>query len=251
MHYMTDSCDDFPLFRTSSFLFTVYYRHLAPAAAAGLLWHASCDLVIHTRCEVNGEIVPDTTMTRKDNEMMKRTRQTSLLGISALLVVLSGCASRSDAGVNVNVREEGVHVTVGAEGVHVSVRDHLPVARFASPPDLVVIPGTYVYLVPDSDVDVLYYQDNWWRPFEGHWYRSRDFNGPWRYVGPGDIPGGLRALPQDYRQRTSAGYERMPHEDVKRNWKRWEKEKRWERRDRGEQGERDHGRESGHEHEGR
>ena len=40
----------------------------------------------------------------------------------------------------------------------------------------------------------------------------------------------MRALPQDYRHRLSPGYERIPHRDVQRNWKKWEKEKYWDRR---------------------
>jgi hypothetical protein len=64
--------------------------------------------------------------------------------------------------------------------------------------------------------------------------RSRDYKGSWRYLAPASIPRGLRALPQDYRHRLSPGYERIPHRDVQRNWKKWEKEKYWDRR--GEQG---------------
>jgi hypothetical protein len=55
----------------------------------------------------------------------------------------------------------------------------------------------------------------------------------------------------DYRHRLSAENDRIPYEDVKRNWKRWEKEKHWERRGREEQGEHDQGRKSEHEREGR
>ena len=54
----------------------------------------------------------------------------------------------------------------------------------------------------------------------------------------------MRELPQDYRHRLSPGYERVPHGDVERNWKKWEKEKYWDRRgehDRGGHGEQGHG----------
>jgi hypothetical protein len=99
-------------------------------------------------------------------------------------------------------------------------------------------------MVPDIDVDVLFFQGYWWRPYEGRWYRSRDYKGRWRYVEHRSIPRGLRALPQDYRHRLSPGYERIPHRDVQRNWKKWEKEKYWDRRgehDRGRHGEQDRG----------
>jgi len=149
-------------------------------------------------------------------------RKSRLLVIAALLLVLTGYATKSEARVNVSV------------GIN------LPLFTFAAPPELVVIPGTYVYMVPDIDVDVLFFQGYWWRPYEGRWYRSRDYRGSWRYVSPRRIPSGLRALPPDYRHRLSPGYERIPHGDVKKNWKKWERSKYWDRRgdhDRGGRGE--------------
>jgi hypothetical protein len=159
--------------------------------------------------------------------MIRKTRKSCLLVIASLLLFSTGSATQSEAGVRVNVGEGGVNVSVGT---------NLPAIRYAAPPEVVVIPGTYVYMVPDIDVDVLFFQGYWWRPYEGQWYRSRDYNGQWSYVEPGRIPSGLRELPQDYRQRLSPGYERIPHGDVERNWEKWEKEKYWDRR-----GEKDRG----------
>ena len=161
--------------------------------------------------------------------MAMKTRTSYLTVFAALFFVLTVPATQSEAGVNVNVEEGGVNVNVGEGGVQVSVGNNLPAVRFAAPPDVVVIPGTYVYVVPDNDVDVLFYQGYWWRPYEGHWYSSDDYNGPWSYIEPGKIPRELRALPQDYRHRLSPGYERISHGDVKRHWKQWEKEKHWDR----------------------
>ncbi|MFA6055124.1 MAG: hypothetical protein WC769_07120 [Thermodesulfovibrionales bacterium] len=158
--------------------------------------------------------------------MIRKMRKSCLLLIGALLLVLTGSAAQSEAVVSVNV------------GVN------LPAIRFAAPPAVVVIPGTYVYMVPDIDVDVLFFQGYWWRPYEGHWYRSRDYKGRWNYVAPARIPRGLKELPQDYRHRLSPGHERIPHRDVQRNWKKWEKEKYWDRRGeqgRGGQGDKDRG----------
>jgi len=146
--------------------------------------------------------------------MASNMKTLCLFIVGALFLILIGAAPQSEAGINVNI--------------------NLPAIGFAAPPDLVVIPGTYVYIVPDVAADVLFYQGYWWRPYEGHWYRSRDYRGPWGYIELGRIPGGLRALPQDYRHRLSPGYERLHYGDVQRNWKKWEKEKHWDKR--GEQG---------------
>jgi hypothetical protein len=148
-------------------------------------------------------------------------RKCWLLVLGALLFFATGTATQSAAEVNVNI------------GVN------LPAYRFAAPPEVVVIPGTYVYMVPGIDVDVLFYQGYWWRPYQGRWYRSRDYKGGYRYIEPRSIPRGLRSLPQDYRNRLSPGYERIPHRDVQKNWKKWEKEKYWDKR--GQQGNGGHG----------
>jgi hypothetical protein len=145
--------------------------------------------------------------------MIRKMRKLWLLIIGALLLVLGGSATQSEA--------MGERVNIGV---------NLPAYRFAAPPDVVVIPGTYVYMVPDINVDILFYQGYWWRPYKGQWYRSQDYNGLWRYVEPRGIPSGLRALPQDYRHRLSSGYERIHNRDVQKNWKKWEKERYWDKR---------------------
>lgn len=156
--------------------------------------------------------------------MIMKKIKSYLLVIVALVLVLAGSATQSNA-----------------MGEKVSIEVNLPAIRFAAPPDMVVIPGTYVYMVPDINVDVLFYQDYWWRPHEGRWYKSRDYNGSWHYIETQSIPGGLRALPQDYRHSLSPKYERMPYGDVQKNWKKWEQEKYWDRRSDQDNGEhRDH-----------
>lgn len=144
--------------------------------------------------------------------MLRKMRKSCLLIIGALLLVLTGPVTKGDAEVNVSV------------GIN------LPAFRFSAPPEVVVIPGTYVYMVPDIDVDILFFQGYWWRPYEGRWYRSRDYQGKYRSVKPWRIPRGLKALPQDYRHRLSPGYERVRHGDVQKNWRKWEREKYWDRR---------------------
>ena len=173
----------------------------------------------------------------KEREMNRKIRKSWLLVIGALLLVLTGSAIQSEAGVNVNI------------GVN------LPAVRFAAPPDVVVIPGTYVYMVPDSDADILFFQGYWWRPYEGQWYRSNDYKGGWRHVEPRVVPRGLRELPSDYRHRLSPGHERINHRDLQKNWKKWEKEKHWDRhgdQDRGRHGDKnrgEHGDQDRNEHE--
>ncbi|MEN6469523.1 MAG: hypothetical protein ABFD45_11310, partial [Smithella sp.] len=67
-------------------------------------------------------------------------------------------------------------------GVNVDVDISLPPPIiFAAPPALVVLPETYVYVVPDVDVDIFFYGGWWWRPWDGRWYRSQSYNSGWAY----------------------------------------------------------------------
>jgi len=113
-------------------------------------------------------------------------------------------------------------------GVSVGIGINLPVFSFAGPPELVVIPGTYAYTVPDAGVDIIFYHDYWYRPFEGRWYRSRGYNGPWAFIDRGRVPGFFLTLPPDYRHH-HAGYERIPYGQFKKNWRGWERDRHWDR----------------------
>jgi len=110
-----------------------------------------------------------------------------------------------------------------------------PLIVFAAPPAVVVIPETYVYAVPDLDVDIYFYNGWWWRPWDGHWYRSRHYDSGWAYYQRvpsfyAGIPSGWR---NDYRNHRWGGhqwnYQRIPHQQLKRNWSNWEKSRHWEK----------------------
>jgi len=110
-----------------------------------------------------------------------------------------------------------------------------PLIVFASPPEVVVIPETYVYVVPDSDVDIFFYDGWWWRPWEGRWYRSRHYDSGWGYYRTvpsfyGRVPSSWR---NDYRERRWGGHpwnhQRIPSHQLQRNWSTWKKNNHWEK----------------------
>jgi hypothetical protein len=121
-------------------------------------------------------------------------------------------------------------------GVNVNVNISLPPpVVFAAPPEMVVLPETYIYVVPDSDVDIFFWGGWWWRPWEGRWYRSHYYNSGWGYYRGvpsfySGIPSGWR---DDYREHRWGGhqwnYQRIPQQQVQRNWQGWEKNKHWEK----------------------
>lgn len=110
-----------------------------------------------------------------------------------------------------------------------------PLIVFAAPPEVVVIPETYVYAVPDVDVDIFFYNGWWWRPWQGHWYRSRHYDSGWAYYQR--TPSFYARIPSswrnDYRDHRWEGHQwnhqRIPHQQLQRNWSTWEKSRHWEK----------------------
>ncbi len=111
-----------------------------------------------------------------------------------------------------------------------------PPIVFGAPPEVVVIPETdYVYVVPDVDVDIFFWDGWWWRPWEGRWYRSHYYNRGWAYYNnvPSfyfDVDPGWRGY---YRERNWYGhrwnYERIPNRQLRQNWRSWHDDRHWER----------------------
>ncbi len=105
----------------------------------------------------------------------------------------------------------------------------LPKLFIPAPPPLVVIPGTYAYVVPDIEVDVIFHSGFWYRPFSGSWYRSGHYNGPWVIIAPPLIPAPILKLPPNVHV-LRPGFVRIPHGHVIKNWNAWERDKYWEKR---------------------
>jgi hypothetical protein len=137
-------------------------------------------------------------------------KNTLLTCLSLVTIMLSGCA-------------------VGVGTTPISYTSH-----YASP-SLVVIPGTYVYVVPDIGADIYFHVGSWWRLSDGLWYRSNHYDRGWnRYRG---IPVFYRQIDPGWRryyaQRQWHGhpwkYERIPAHRVQQEWSRWETTRHWEK----------------------
>lgn len=99
-----------------------------------------------------------------------------------------------------------------------------PMIRFSGPPRLVMLPDSYVYVSPDIEEEIFFYDGFWWRPWEGRWYRSHDYNSGWYHYR--NVPSFYRNVPRhwrnDYRERHWQGRqwapEPRPHYEVQRHW---------------------------------
>jgi len=110
-----------------------------------------------------------------------------------------------------------------------------PLIEFSAPPELIVLPGTYVYVAPDVNEDIFFYGGWWWRPWEGHWYRSRNYGSGWSSYR--SVPSFYREIPSgwrdDYREHRWQGrqwnHQQLPYQQVQRNWKGWQDNRHWEK----------------------
>jgi hypothetical protein len=111
-----------------------------------------------------------------------------------------------------------------------------PLIVFHAPPNVIVLPDTDdVYVVPEIDIDIFFWNGWWWRPWEGRWYRSHYYDRGWVYYNavPSfyfDVDPGWRRY---YINRNWYGhpwkYERIPNQRLQKNWKTWNDNRHWER----------------------
>ncbi len=93
-----------------------------------------------------------------------------------------------------------------------------------APPEVVLLPGTGVYVAPDIAVDLFFFDGWWWRSWEGHWYRSRHYRSGWAYYeGVPSFYG--RVSPrwrEEYREHRWNGhewhYQRLSHQQLQQIW---------------------------------
>ncbi len=124
---------------------------------------------------------------------------------------------------------------MAAVDIHIGVGIPLPPPiPFRAPPEVIVIPDTDdVYVVPDVDADVFFWNGWWWRPWEGRWYRSRYYNRGWAYYDtvPSfyfDVDPGWRGYYRDRRWHEHRwNYERIPNRRLEQNWKSWHDKRYW------------------------
>lgn len=110
--------------------------------------------------------------------------------------------------------------------VHIGIGIPLPVVVIPSPPAVVLIPNTPVYYAQDVGIDLFFYSGSWYRRYNDYWFRATYYNGPWVYMPPPQVPAVfVQQLPPGY-YKIPPGHTRIPYGQLKKNWKKWDKEHR-------------------------
>jgi hypothetical protein len=72
-------------------------------------------------------------------------------------------------------------------------------------PVVVVIAGTQVSFAENYADDLFYFQNRWYRPYDGSWWWSVSVSGDWVQISVGKVPRAVLEVPQDYRAKAGKG----------------------------------------------
>lgn len=112
-----------------------------------------------------------------------------------------------------------------------------PPIPFIAPPNVVVLPGTDVYAVPDVKEELFFRNGSWWRHHDGHWFRSKYHDHGWAYYRGN--PSWYKGIPRDWRDRYRdhkwGGHPWNPphvnHSNLNNHWRsgQWRNDHGWSR----------------------
>lgn len=75
-----------------------------------------------------------------------------------------------------------------------------PTVELKKEPEVILIPQSRVYYVPDLKYDLFRYGRYWYINNEGNWYRARSYRGPFKNVGFSRVPRSIAQVPARYHK---------------------------------------------------
>src|SRR5262245_45890539 len=119
---------------------------------------------------------------RRTPDMNWKTVAVSALTVSAagLLHVMPGQAAEVNVGINIGIPAPPPPVVI------------------ATPPQVVLVPGSPVYYAPAVGFNLFVYSGRYYRFHDGHWFIAASHGGPWTFVAPGKVPRPVLAVPVGY-----------------------------------------------------
>src|SRR5262249_60480370 len=85
-------------------------------------------------------------------------------------------------------------------GVRVGDPPPPPAYVFDTEPEVILVPATRVYYVPEQEFDLYRYGRFWYINRDGWWYGSAGYRGPFDYIGYDRVPASVINIPPKYRR---------------------------------------------------
>ncbi len=134
-----------------------------------------------------------------------------------------------DTGESLDLTEANADQASGSTNTVTSTVTNTVTNTVNPEPQLVVIPGTYVYYYDYGGYDCFYYGGYWWRPWQGYWYRSYIYSGGWVTVNITYVPYYVYHLPVNWRTSIVYG-PRVGWASVRVHWSEWQRTGYWANR---------------------
>lgn len=83
--------------------------------------------------------------------------------------------------------------------VNVNINFGPPPIVVSAPAQVVLMPQSGIYFVPNLGFDIFFYNGYWWSPRGERWYRSGEYKGPWLAINRSHVPASLFKVPKNYR----------------------------------------------------
>jgi hypothetical protein len=109
-----------------------------------------------------------------------------------------------------------------------------PPIVFPAPPAVIPLPDTDdVYVDPDINADIYFWDGFWWRLWDGRWYRSPYYDRGWYFYDSVptfyfDVDPGWRVFYRDHDWHGRPwAYNRIPYRTFHQNWRSWHNSRHW------------------------
>jgi hypothetical protein len=90
------------------------------------------------------------------------------------------------------------HAADVSVGVNIGIPVPPPPVVIATPPQVVIVPGSPVYYAPSVGFNLFVYHGRYYRFHEGHWFIATAHGGPWAFVARDKVPQPVLAVPVTY-----------------------------------------------------
>jgi len=155
--------------------------------ARGVSWHGHCfstQEAYSKSINEEGRLIAH----RTERRFLSMKRLSIWIACLGLVLMTSTMVPNAQARTSVSI------------GLNFGDRYDGPEPYWRGEPRVVIVPGTHVYYVSDTDYDVYRYGRFWYMNSDGRWYRSRSYRGPWIYVGYRVVPSEISYVPPRYRR---------------------------------------------------